>query len=84
MKLKYIIFDEAYPVLFGECQKHSDFKRVGIPTSAGFCQIAEEAASAKSVSVRRMKAYVHGKSESLQLASLPSDASIIERLFNHD
>ena len=84
MKLKYIIFEEAYPVLFGECHKHSDLKRVGIATSAGFCSVREVDAPASSVSLRRMEVHCYGKSESLGIGSMPHDAAIIERLFNHD
>lgn len=82
MKLKYVIIDEGYPVLFGECNKHSDFSRVGRITSAGFCLVREEDdTSPHAVALRKLTVTAFGESHSLKIKSAPHDASIIERLF---
>ena len=82
MKIKYVILDEAYPVIFGECNKHSDFKRAGLPTSAGFCSIhAEPDNSPTAICPVKLVVSCWGKSESLGIGSAPNDAQIIQRLF---
>ena len=40
MKLKYVIYNDTQPVIFGGYFQHSDV-RAGTATSAGFCSIKE-------------------------------------------
>ena len=78
-RLKYVIINETFPILFGECHKHQDFvaNRLGTPTSAGFCTISQVGDHGMSVSC-------FGKSVGLNLESKPDDERLIERLFNED
>ena len=36
-KLKYIIIDSSFPIVFTECLTHKDLIKHLVPTSAGFC-----------------------------------------------
>lgn len=78
-KLKYVIIDDCFPIIFGEAHKHSDFSRnrLGKPTSAGFCHIHQAGEEGMTVSC-------FGKSVSLEIESQPGDAQIIEKLLNGD
>lgn len=80
MRLKYIIFDNAFPVVFGEYFKHSDMQiSNGLkPTSAGFCIVKSENDDAK----KHNKVICFGESTSLNLKSSPLDSKMVERLFN--
>jgi hypothetical protein len=85
MKLKYVIFDNLYPVVFGEYAQHSEVKiKFRTPTSAGFVQLREEDAPANSrfCSARITTASCYGESISLNLKSDPKDERVIENLFN--
>lgn len=78
-RLKYVIINECFPILFGEAHKHHDFfnNRLGKPTSAGFCTISQVGDHGVVVSC-------FGKSISLNLEAQPGDEQIIERLFTED
>ncbi len=83
MKLKYIIFDDSYPCIIGECNKHSDVHGMGHPTSAGFCSIREVADdSPHAISLRKIEVHCWGESSSLGVKSNHEhDSKILERLF---
>ena len=72
-KIKYIIYEDCFPVLFSEANKHSDFRTGQEITSAGFCSVFFEN---EKICVK-----VYGESISLKLKSKPEDAELIERLF---
>lgn len=85
MKLKYVIFDNLYPVVFGEYAQHSEVRiKHRMPTSAGFVQLREEDAPADSrfCSARITKVSCYGESISLGVKSDPKDERFIENLFN--
>jgi len=85
MKLKYVVYDECYPVIFGEYANHSDVSlKYKKPTSAGFVSLHEEDAPEGSpfCQVRILTASCYGESISLGVKSHPNDARLIERLFN--
>jgi|WetSurMetagenome_2_1015567.scaffolds.fasta_scaffold966895_2 hypothetical protein len=68
MKIKYVMFDGAFPVVFGEYIKHSDVSVKDLkPTSAGFIQLGMPG-----------EITVYGKSESLDLAPTEDDDAIIK------
>ena len=70
MKLKYVMIDESYPIIFTECHAHVDFKCVGNITSAGFIMFyADEKGN--------QKCSVYGRSVSLNLESHKLDENII-------
>lgn len=84
MKIKYVIIDEAYPVVISECHKHSDVlgmdRRI---TSAGFFSVREEEDnSPTAICCTKLAVSVWGESVSLGVKSNPTDALILERLFN--
>lgn len=87
MKLKYVIINEAFPILFGEYFKHSDFASGhGKVTSAGFVTIKEiETPEGSPFCVARMlQAGCYGESVSLGVKSDPEwDQKLIERVLNH-
>lgn len=70
MKMKYIMFDETFPVVFGEYFTHKDVTvpNAGKPTSAGFFSIQDG------------KVQTYGVSVSLELKSKPEDAFFIQHL----
>lgn len=71
MKTKYIIIEYSYPIIFSECNKHSDFKHLGEITSAGFC----------NVNLYEDEMDVYGESVSLGIKSDPdNDAPILNKL----
>lgn len=75
MKLKYVIFDELFPVLLTEAMGHSEVRPQMKPTSAGFC----------SIHPHDNTVAVWGESVSLKLKSQPTDAFLIEKmLFVYD
>lgn len=84
MKLKYIVFDDALPVLFGEYFKHTDIvvKTEAEPTSAGFCTIKKEIVLQDGVEAEHIKVDCFGESSSLNLKHRPQDCKVIENLFN--
>ena len=83
MKIKYVIIDEAYPVVISECHKHSDVRAMGPITSAGFFAFKEEPDnSPTAICPTKLAVDVWGESVSLGLKSNPADALILERLLN--
>jgi hypothetical protein len=87
MKVKYVIFDGLYPVIFSEAHKHSDFQHVGPgkPTSAGFCSIHEVDAKPEhdTCCTRWLEVQCYGESISLRLKSNPeNDQRWLERMLN--
>ena len=76
MELKYIIYNDALPVIFtkgmnhNDCQWHRDLiEGDRTPTSAGFCSIYVEDG--------QLAVSVYGESVSLNIKSKPEDAEII-------
>lgn len=75
MKLKYVMFDNCFPLIFGEHFSHDRVRGyvegcAGKPTSAGFFRINEDG----SVTT-------YDKSISLDLSPHPDDAESLARLF---
>jgi len=59
MRTKYVIIDTGVvevPIIFGECQNHSDFKRMGNIVGAGFVMVGED-----------NKCTVYGESQTLKM-----------------
>ena len=86
MKLKYVVFDEAFPVVFGEYAQHSEVK-IGLackPTSAGFFTMTEVDTpdGSKFCSSRMIEVNLYGESVSLNLKPKPDDKRVLENLFN--
>lgn len=80
MEGKYVIFDGAFAVCFGKAMVHSEMDYCdrytnprnwerSEPTSAGFFNL--------HVVDGGIKVNVHGRSESLDMDSLPTDAGLI-------
>ncbi len=86
MKLKYVVFNEAFPVVFGEYFAHRDIKAMGEPTSAGFFSLKEVEARPEhdTCSVKWIEVHPYGESVSLGLKSKETDRFLLERLFNHE
>jgi hypothetical protein len=63
-QLKYVIIDSKYPILFGDCTSHSDFKHMKV-TSAGFCSIQPR------IHDSGLLVDCYGKSDSLGISSDP-------------
>lgn len=85
MKLKYVIFDKFYPLVFGEYAQHKDVRINGMrPTSAGFLYLKEIETPPGSnfCQVRILKAECYGESISLNLKAQPGDSEIIDKMFN--
>lgn len=84
MKLKYVMFDESMPVVFGEYFKHSDIcvTNGAEPTSAGFCSIEKIPVKNDGVLLEVIKVECFGESASLKLKPSPYDARRLERIFN--
>lgn len=69
MKNKYVIFENNFPILFGELFTHRDIRGgFGKVTGAGFFYINDE-----------NKVVVYGESVSLDIKSKTTDADIIQR-----
>lgn len=86
MKLKFVVFDEAYPVLFGEYLKHSDVHaKYHRPTSAGFVYLKEVETPEGSpfCTTTMTKASCYGESISLNLKPAAGDEFLIERMLNN-
>ena len=83
MKLKYVIYNDSQPVLFGGYFQHSQV-RAGVPTSAGFCSIKEVPTPEDSTicTATMFEVAVWGESVSLGVKSDPSDADMIARMLN--
>lgn len=86
MKLKYVVFDDVFPVVFGEYAQHREVK-IGLackPTSAGFFTMAEVETPRESrfVGTRMIEVNPYGESISLNLKSKPTDKFLLEKLFN--
>jgi len=71
-EMKYVMIDFDRPILFFDIQNHSDFKRMGNITSAGYVKIYEKDG------FRSCKVY--GKSVSLKLAPAQHDEEILNDL----
>jgi hypothetical protein len=70
--MKYIIFDNIFPVIFNEAIGHNDIKVLGMkPTSAGFVEIFDDHFS--------IGAIASGKSVGLNLLSKEEDSKIITK-----
>lgn len=70
--MKYIIFDNIFPVIFNEAIAHKDIKIFGMKaTSAGFVEIFSDGLT--------IGAEASGKSVSLNLSSKEEDSKIITR-----
>ena len=71
MELKYIMFDECLPVIFGEYFGHDNVKALGEPTSAGKLSICFLSKSVQT----------YGQSLSLRLKPGSNDDAILTKLF---
>jgi hypothetical protein len=85
MKLKYVIVDELYPIVFGECFQHKQFSRIGKITSAGFCSISEvetpkERTDISTATMFQVSCY--GESVSLGVKVAENDEKQLEYLYN--
>ena len=70
--MKYIIFDDIFPVIFNEAIAHRDMLVSGMkPTSAGFVEIFSDGLT--------VGAEASGKSVSLNLPSKKEDSKIITK-----
>jgi len=79
MKTKYVIFNDVFPVIFGDYFEHSAVvinRAYKKPTSAGFMRIISGG----------LKRYVevYGESVSLNLKPSEDDAAILTRLINNE
>lgn len=76
MDVKYIIVDEAYPIIFSPAMKHSDFLEM-YPrekiTSAAFCSLR-----VNRTEILRIRTY--GRSVSLDRGQNPNDRMLLELL----
>ena len=72
-EMKYIVTN-SYPILFTQCQQHSDFRHFN-PSSAGMCRIDHEDG--------KFVAECYGESISLKLKTNPQDKIFIELMLNH-
>jgi len=82
MKLKYIIVDGCIPIVFTECHKHDEIANGREVESAGFCRAfvsCEESEGSEYI-----KVVVWGESISLKVSFDPTDASILEKMFNEN
>ena len=70
MAIKYVIIDEAFPIIFGEYFEHNQFSRLNV-TSAGFCSFSIEG---------EIKVKVSGRSKSLDLESGEYDSFLLKKL----
>jgi len=66
MEIKYVMIDEIWPVLFVG-QAHSDMKKLGNITSAGFIRMLENGTI-----------YTYGHSQSLNMKPADRDEGILE------
>jgi hypothetical protein len=70
--MKYIVFDNIFPVIFNEAIAHKDIKVFGMqPTSAGFVGISSNHGD--------LTAIASGESISLNLSSNKKDSELITR-----
>ena len=83
MKLKYVIYNDSQPVLFGGYFQHNQV-RAGVATSAGFCSIREVPTPPEShiCTATTFEVQVWGESISLGVKSQPHDAELIARMLN--
>ena len=70
MPVKYVIIDEAFPIIFGEYFEHNQFSHLNV-TSAGFCSLSLEG---------KIKVKVSGRSKSLNLESGEDDSFLLKKL----
>lgn len=86
MKIKYVVYDNFYPVIFGEYFKHTDVKGgYKQATSAGFVRLQEIDTPEDSAfcQCRITKAHCYGESISLNLKSRgEEDARLIDKMLN--
>ena len=80
MKLKYVVFDCLFPVIFTEAQQHVKFKFMGKITSAGFCKIYSEG----DVAAQVVKVHCYGESISLNIKSDPKDSELLTRVIRNE
>lgn len=83
--MKYIIFDNSFPVIFQEGIGHNEIKVKGMsPTSAGFISVIPKV---KEKTPNTVGGYfdirVFGESISLGLKPRDNDLQIFERYFNN-
>ena len=76
--MKYLMIDEAFPILFGDYFEHTNIKANvhGKVTSAGFVDLYMDCAHGK------IEASTFGESISLKLKPSKFDEEIITRLVN--
>ena len=77
-KLKYVITDDGFPILFGEYQSHTEFKHFN-PMSAGFCHISDG-----EIGEPVLKVHCFGESIGLNLKANPEkDEKKIHTMLNY-
>lgn len=78
--LKYVIFDGALPVVFGDYFKHSDVYVNGYTaTSAGYCNVKHVTVLRHGKPVSSIELECFGESISLKLKPKPSDCKILTK-----
>lgn len=80
MRMKYVMVDNRFPIVFGEAMTHASFKAMnhqymkGEITSAGFVSVAPDGDN--------VQATAYGRSESLNLSAGLNDSEIITKMLN--
>ena len=85
MKLKYVVYDDCFPVIFGEYFKHTEIQTFKQATSAGFVSLQEvdTPEGSQYYCSRMIKANCYGESVSLGIKSKgKEDERLLERMFN--
>jgi hypothetical protein len=74
--MKYIILEQSIPILFPDHVNHSDFKKLGNITSAGFVEI--------DIDDEKINVRVYGESVTLKLKPMSGDNILIKILLTTD
>ena len=81
MELKYVIFNNAIPIIFPKAFTHKQVAEINNPlcnkvTSAGFCELG-------ITGHETIRVDVYGRSSSLDLEPSINDKQVLEVLFNN-
>jgi hypothetical protein len=80
MKLKYVMVDYCFAIIFNEAMSHRDFKNVnhkyltGNITSAGFVSIAPDGDNVQAIA--------YGRSDSLNMGIAEDDSKFLTKMLN--
>lgn len=79
--LKYVVFDHALPIVFGEYFSHNEIyvKNGAIPTSAGFCFVKHVNVLIDGNIVSTVQVECFGESKSLNLKPKASDCKLLTK-----